>query len=221
MSTDTTRIDYACGYFHVIWSSPIQICIALGFLIFNIGPSALVGFALLALVGPMQGMVMSLLASIRFKAANVTDERVKLTQEILLGIKVIKSYAWEDSFTDALNKLRNKEIGFIRFLLVIRAAITGCSMVVPVFACILSFITFSLAGGNLDVGIVFSSLALFGTLRIPLLRFPIVIASIADAYVAINRINEFLQADELSVLPEINSDEQYAIKVTDGEFIWE
>ncbi|CAG8585937.1 5670_t:CDS:2, partial [Gigaspora rosea] len=56
MSTDTTRIDYACGYFHVIWSSPIQICIALGFLIFNIGPSALVGFALLALVGPMQGM---------------------------------------------------------------------------------------------------------------------------------------------------------------------
>ncbi|CAG8855938.1 46376_t:CDS:2, partial [Gigaspora margarita] len=114
-----------------------------------------------------------------------------------------------------------KEIGFIRFLLVIRAAITGFSMVVPVFACILSFITFSLTGGSLDVGIVFSSLALFGTLRIPLLRLPIVIASITDAYVAINRINEFLQADELSVLPEINPDEQYAIKVTDGEFIWE
>ncbi|CAG8746147.1 2894_t:CDS:10, partial [Cetraspora pellucida] len=221
MSIDTTRIDYVCGYFHVIWCSPIQICVALSLLIFNIGLSALVGFALLVLIGPMQGMVMSLLARTRAKAASVADERVKLTQEILLGIKEIKCYAWEDSFADALNKLRNKEISLDRFLLVIRSAITGVSMVVPVFACILSFVTFSLTGGSLDAGIVFSSLALFGTLRIPLLRLPIVIGSFTDAYVAINRINEFLLADELPGLPVINPDEQYAIKVTDGEFIWE
>ncbi|CAG8569610.1 26962_t:CDS:10 [Dentiscutata erythropus] len=221
MSTDTTRIDYVCSYFHVIWSSPIQICIALGLLIVNIGLSALVGFALLVLMGPMQGIVMSFLARTRAKAASVTDERVKLTQEILLGIKEIKCYAWEDSFADALNKLRNKELGLVRSLLVIRSVISGVSMVVPVFACILSFVTFSLTGGSLDAGIVFSSLALFSSLKIPLLRLPLVIASIADAYVAINRISEFLQADELSGLPVINPDEQYAIKVTDGEFIWE
>ncbi|CAG8807269.1 3136_t:CDS:2, partial [Racocetra persica] len=221
MSTDTTRIDYACGYFHVIWCSPIQICIALSLLLFNIGLSALVGFALLALVGPMQCMVVSLLARARTKAASVTDERIKLIQEILLGIKAIKCYALEDNFADALNQLRNKEISLVRFLLIIRSAITGVSMAVPIFACILSFITFSLTGGILDAEIVFSSLALFGTLRVPLLRLPIVIGSITDAYVAINRINEFLLADELSVLPVINPDEKYAIKVTDGEFIWE
>ncbi|CAG8684351.1 647_t:CDS:10 [Cetraspora pellucida] len=50
---------------------------------------------------------------------------------------------------------------------------------------------------------------------------PVAIASISDAYISIDRINDFLQADELSVLPEVNPNEQYAIKVTDGEFIWE
>ncbi|CAG8740969.1 9300_t:CDS:10, partial [Gigaspora margarita] len=221
MSTDTTRIDIACGYFHVIWGAPIQICIILGLLIFNIGLSALAGFALLMILGPMQGKVMSLLARTRDKATDVTDERVKLTQEILLGIRAIKYYAWEDSFADALNKLRNKEISLIRFLLVIRAAIAGVSMAFPIFASILSFITFSLTGGSLDIGIVFSSLALFNLLQTPLILLPISIGLATDAYVAINRINDFLQADELSVLPEFTPDEQYAIKVTDGEFIWE
>ncbi|RIB17409.1 P-loop containing nucleoside triphosphate hydrolase protein [Gigaspora rosea] len=195
MSTDTTRIDVACTYFHIIWAAPMQICIILG-------------------------KIMSLLTRTRTKAANVTDERVKLTQEILLGIRAIKYYVWEDSFADALNKLRNKEISLIRFLLVIRAAIAGVSLAFPIFASILSFITFSLTGGSLDVGIVFSSLALFNLLRIPLIFFPISIGSATDAYVSINRINDFLQADELSVLPEFTPDEQYAIKVTDGEFIW-
>ncbi|KAF0500214.1 ABC transporter [Gigaspora margarita] len=221
MSTDTTRIDIACGYFHVIWGAPIQICIILGLLIFNIGLSALAGFALLMILGPMQGKVMSLLARTRDKATDVTDERVKLTQEILLGIRAIKYYAWEDSFADALNKLRNKEISLIRFLLVVRAAIAGVSMAFPIFASILSFITFSLTGGSLDIGIVFSSLALFNLLQTPLILLPISIGFATDAYVAINRINDFLQADELSVLPEFTPDEQYAIKVADDEFIWE
>ncbi|CAG8455262.1 7608_t:CDS:2, partial [Dentiscutata heterogama] len=221
MSTDTTRIDFVCGYFHMIWAAPVQICIILSLLIFNIGSSALAGFALLVILFPMQGKVMSLLARTRAKAAGIADERVKLTQEILLGIRVIKYYAWEDSFADALNKLRNKEISLVGFLLTIRAAITGISMVFPIFASILAFITFSLTGGNLDVDIVFSSLALFNLFRIPLIFLPVAIASISDAYVSINRINDFLQADELSVLPGINPDEQYAIKVTDGEFIWE
>ncbi|RIB24070.1 P-loop containing nucleoside triphosphate hydrolase protein [Gigaspora rosea] len=210
MSTDTTHIDFACGYFHIIWAAPIRICITLGLLIFNIGLSALAGFALLVILGPMQGKVMALLV-------------LKLTQEIFLGIRAIKYYAWEGSFADALNKLRNKEIGLIRirFLLVIRAAIAGVSMAFPIFASILSFITFSLTGGSLDVETVFSSLALFNLLQIPLRLLQISIGSVTDAYVAINRINEFLQADELSVLPEFTPDEQYAIKVTDGEFIWE
>ncbi|CAG8808622.1 4507_t:CDS:2, partial [Cetraspora pellucida] len=128
MSTDTTRIDFVCGYFHMIWAAPIQICIILSLLIFNIGSSALAGFALLVILCPMQGKVMSLLARTRAKAADITDERVKLTQEILLGIRMIKYYAWEDSFADALNKLRNKEISLVRFLLTIRATITGVSM---------------------------------------------------------------------------------------------
>ncbi|CAG8720739.1 46294_t:CDS:2 [Gigaspora margarita] len=221
MSTDTTRIDFACGYFHMIWTVPIQICLSLIFLIYNIGPSTIAGFALLLLMGLIQGKVISLLARTRAKAVVITDERVKLIQEILLGIRAIKYYAWEDSFADALNKLRNKEISFVRFLIIFRASVVGVLTVLPVFASVLSFTIFSLTGGNLDAEIAFSSVALFYTLQSPLVFLQFTMSSVADAYVSINRINDFLLADELTVLPGINPDEKYAIKVTDSDFIWE
>lgn len=47
MSTDTTRIDFLSGYFHIIWAAPVEILIGLGLLIRNLGVSGLAGFAVM------------------------------------------------------------------------------------------------------------------------------------------------------------------------------
>jgi ATP-binding cassette, subfamily C (CFTR/MRP), member 1 len=120
-----------------------------------------------------------------------------------------------------LNKLRDKEIGYIRFLLVIRAGIVGVSMVIPVFASILTFVVFYLTGGELTADIIFPSLALFNILRLPLMLLPMVIATLTDAHVSVKRIQEFLMAEQLDSLPKINPDSDSAINVVNGEFIWE
>ncbi|CAG8573111.1 6233_t:CDS:10, partial [Cetraspora pellucida] len=202
--------------------APLQLSIALALLIFNIGPSALAGFSFLVITGPLQGRVMSALASTRSKATKVTDERVKWTQEILQGIRVIKYYAWEDSFLKTLNKLRDKELGYTKFILVIRAIVTGVASVMPVFASILSFVVFVLTGGTLTSELVFSSLALFNIIRLPLKLLPMVIAVATDAWVSIGRIQEILLADELEYLPKIDFNaDKFAIKVINGEFVWD
>ncbi|CAG8439704.1 11549_t:CDS:10 [Acaulospora morrowiae] len=221
MSTDTTRVDNCLVYFHLLWAAPLQLSIALLLLILNIGPAALAGFLLLIIAGPLQGKVMASLVNTRRDAQKVTDERVKLTQELLQGIRVIKYYAWEDSFLENLNKLRSKEIGLVKHLLLIRAIILGISSVIPVFASILSFIVFVLAGGNLTADIVFTSLALFNVVRFPLKTLPMVIGFTSDAWVAVGRIQELLLAEELDFLPEVDTGSDFAIKVIDGEFMWE
>ncbi|CAG8600207.1 14336_t:CDS:10, partial [Dentiscutata heterogama] len=221
ISTDTTRLDFFCSYFHLLWSAPLQLSIALALLILNIGPSALAGFSFLVITGPLQGRVMSALASTRSKAAKVTDERIKLTQEILQGIRVIKYYAWEDSFLKTLNKLRDKELGYTKFILIIRAIVTGVASVMPVFASILSFVVFVLAGGTLTSELVFSSLALFNIIRLPLKLLPMVIAVATDAWVSLGRIQEILLAEELEYSPKIDFNDKFAIKVINGEFVWE
>ncbi|CAG8727311.1 17953_t:CDS:2, partial [Acaulospora morrowiae] len=114
MSTDTTRIDWVAVYSHLLWATPLILLIALALLILNIGLSALAGFGLMVIAAPLQGRIMQSLIKIRKKASRITDERVKITGEILQGIRVIKYYAWEDSVMDNLEKIRAAEIWYIR-----------------------------------------------------------------------------------------------------------
>ena len=42
----------------------------------------------------------------RLKAAKVTDERVKVMNEVITGIRVIKMYGWEDAFHRLVANIR-------------------------------------------------------------------------------------------------------------------
>jgi hypothetical protein len=42
------------------------------------------------------------------------DERIKMVNEVLNGIKVIKLYAWEIPMEEVVTKLRDREIGYIK-----------------------------------------------------------------------------------------------------------
>ena len=42
------------------------------------------------------------------------DQRIKLMNEILNGIRVLKMYAWERSFQDRVGATRDKEVKVLR-----------------------------------------------------------------------------------------------------------
>ena len=44
--------------------------------------------------------------SLRFKAASLTDKRIKVMNEVITGIRVIKMYAWEYPFRDLVAAIR-------------------------------------------------------------------------------------------------------------------
>ena len=51
---------------------------------------------------------------LQIKQMSERDTRMKQMTEILSGVKVLKLYAWEPPFMDRINKIREKEIGFLR-----------------------------------------------------------------------------------------------------------
>ncbi|RPB21336.1 hypothetical protein L211DRAFT_828268 [Terfezia boudieri ATCC MYA-4762] len=222
MSTDTHRIDSVCAWFHLIWTSPITITLTLLILLINISYSALAGFALLLLSVPALGQVMRVLAARRRLMNKITDKRVGLTQEILLGVRFVKYYAWEESFLAQLKKLRSEEIRSAQFLLGVRSGVNAVGMIMPVFGAMLSFITYSLTGNALNPANIFSSLALYNSLRLPLNLLPVVMGQIADAWVSVQRIETFLKAEEIRDNREIQDmGDGIAVRIADGEFTWE
>jgi hypothetical protein len=110
ISTDVSRIDFCCGFFHMFWAAPIQMAICLGLLISNLGPSALAGFSVFFILTPIQGKIMKSLFQIRRKTMVWTDKRAKLLQELLGGMKLIKFFAWEIPFLDRIAGYRKREM---------------------------------------------------------------------------------------------------------------
>ena len=91
----------------------------------------------------------------------------------------------------------------------------------PVFASMLAFITYSLTSHSLEPARIFSSLALFNSLRMPLNLLPLVISQVTDAQASIGRIQEFLLAEEQTETVEWDEDMEPAVEVQDASFTWE
>ncbi len=75
-------------YVNSIWSAPLQIILALYFLWGHLGPSVLAGLAVMILLSPISNFCISKLNALEFKQRKNKDERIKLMNEILGGIKV-------------------------------------------------------------------------------------------------------------------------------------
>jgi ATP-binding cassette, subfamily C (CFTR/MRP), member 1 len=221
MSVDTYRIDQASALFHMIWTAPIQCIITLALLLVNLTYSALAGFGLLVLGVPLLTRAIQSLFRRRAAINKVTDQRVGLTQEILSSVRFVKYFGWEGAFLERLKSIRTREIHSIQLLLAIRNAINAVSMSLPIYASLLSFITYSLTSHGLSPAEVFSSLALFNSLRMPLNLLPLVIGSVVDAWSSINRCQGFLLSEEQGDEAIHKPDCPNAVEVVDGSFTWE
>ncbi|KAL8730032.1 MAG: hypothetical protein Q9166_004356 [cf. Caloplaca sp. 2 TL-2023] len=221
MSVDTYRIDQASGMFHMVWTSPIAILITLVVLLVNLSYSALAGFALLVIGIPVLTKAIKILFVRRRAINEITDQRVSLTQEVLQSVRFVKYFGWETSFLERIKQIRKREIRSIQFLLAIRNAINAVSMSLPIFASMLSFITYSLSQHPLDPAPIFSSLALFNSLRLPLNLLPLVIGQVIDAWASIGRIQEFLLAEEQADDFKWDMEGKHAVVMEKADFTWE
>lgn len=221
MSVDTYRVDQACALLHMIWTAPASCVITLVLLLVNLTYSALAGFALLVFGVPLLTKAIQSLFRRRKEINKITDKRVSLTQEIVQSVRFVKYFGWETSFLNRLAEIRSQEISAIQVLLAIRNAINAVSMSLPIFASMLSFITYSLTDHSLDPAKVFSSLALFNGLRIPLNLLPLVLGQVIDAWSSLKRIEEFLLEEEQEDEALFDSSAKSAVEMQNAAFTWE
>ncbi|KAF8962130.1 multidrug resistance-associated ABC transporter [Flammula alnicola] len=220
ISTDATRLDRFSQFGHNLWVSPIQLAIGIGLLLGNLGYSALVGLGVLVLGFPIQIILVKIMFTQRKKGVKITDKRVRLTTEVLQGIRLVKFYAWEAFYAHQIGELRGREIRTIRKVAMARSLMIAMVTFMPILASVLSFITYALSGHDLNIAIIFSSLQLFNIIRAPLIFLPFVLAALSDALVALGRISTFLTSEDLPEPYPVDHKSPVAVQV-DGDFVWE
>uniref|UniRef100_A0A8C3D2D7 Multidrug resistance-associated protein 1 n=1 Tax=Cairina moschata TaxID=8855 RepID=A0A8C3D2D7_CAIMO len=207
MSVDAQRFMDLATYINMIWSAPLQVILALYLLWRNLGPSVLAGVAVMILLVPINAVM----AQMKSK-----DNRIKLMNEILNGIKVLKLYAWELAFREKVLEIRQKELKVLKKSAYLAAMATFTWVALSTFA-----VYVKIDKNNvLDAQKAFVSLALFNILRFPLNMLPMVISSIAS--VSLKRLRVFLSHEELdpdSIIRRPTADGDINFTVPEGSLI--
>uniref|UniRef100_A0A672I8F6 ATP-binding cassette, sub-family C (CFTR/MRP), member 2 n=1 Tax=Salarias fasciatus TaxID=181472 RepID=A0A672I8F6_SALFA len=216
ISADAQRFNDVTNFIHLLWSCPLQIIISIAFLWIELGPSVLAGLAVMVLMVPINGLIIE---NMKFK-----DDRLKVMNEMLNGIKILKLYAWEPSFQAQAEGIREKELKVMKKFSYLSSVSTFFFTCAPALVSLASFAVFvSVSPDNvLTPEKAFTSISLFNILRFPLAMLPMLIASIVQTTVSKKRLEKFLSGEDIEAgAVQHDSSFKTAVSVCDGTFAWE
>uniref|UniRef100_A0AAG5CWY7 ABC-type glutathione-S-conjugate transporter n=1 Tax=Anopheles atroparvus TaxID=41427 RepID=A0AAG5CWY7_ANOAO len=223
MAVDAQRFMDLTTYINMLWSAPLQIALALYFLWQLLGPSVLAGLAVMIILIPVNGVIANMMKTLQIKQMKNKDERVKLMNEVLSGIKVLKLYAWEPSFEQQILKIRDKEVKVLKHAAYLNAGTSFIWSCAPFLVSLVTFATYVLVDEKnvLNASTAFVSLSLFNILRFPLSMLPMLISNMVQTSVSVKRINKFLNQEELDP-DNVQHDEKESapLLIENGVFSW-
>ena len=109
-----------------------------------------------------------------------SDRRVKLQNESLAGVRILKLNAWEGPMAELIGRTRDEELGIARSLAYINAFVSALISASPILVAVGAFALYSgVMGHEMQPWIVFPSLTLFSQLRFPIMFYPRVLSMCA------------------------------------------
>ncbi|KAM5139214.1 ATP-binding cassette sub-family C member 2 [Callospermophilus lateralis] len=224
MSVDAQKLMDVFNYLHLLWSTVLQIVLSIFFLWSELGPSVLAGVGVMVLLIPLNGFLAIKNRSIQFQNMKNKDRRLKIMNEILSGIKILKYFAWEPSFKDQVHNLRKKELKNLLFFGQLQSLMILILQVTPVLVSVITFAVYVLVDSNniLDAEKAFTSITLFNILRFPLGMLPMVISSVLQATVSVSRLEKYLGGDDLdtSAIRHVRNFDK-AVQFSEASFTWD
>lgn len=113
------------------------------------------------------------------------DLRVKLMNEMLVGIRIIKFMGWETCFQGIIDKIRHVEIQYLKKIGIITSMSGFLWVMTPFLVSVVSFGAFSFLNSttSLDPIIVFVSICLFDIIKFPLNIFSFVVTTLQQVMI--------------------------------------
>ena len=190
LSNDVNRFDLSFIFIPFIAVGPLQTMVIIVYLYFiGLEWRVLVGCGVLGFYVPFQFIMGKLFSILRLKTAILTDERIRLMNEIVPAMRVIKMYTWEKPFAKLVEIARRNEVKMIKKTSILRGVNMALFFVSSKIMLFLCFVSYVLSGGHLTAEIVFVSMSLFNNLRSTMtLYFPYGISQGSEAMISISRL---------------------------------
>ncbi|CAL1293333.1 unnamed protein product [Larinioides sclopetarius] len=223
LTVDVKRIQWFTEQFSALFTVPFKIALIIYIMWQYIGISTLAGVAVIGILFPFSYYISRIGWKFNDKQMEVKDFRLKLMNEILNGIKILKLYAWEIPFAGRVSKTRNDEIKWIRssfFTYIVTNFIYFCA---PFMVSIAAFATFLLKDSNnvLNPTRAFVTLTLMDQLRYALFELPDAVADLIQFSISLKRLRKYFSCENKDVnVVGNNPDRGEAVSVKEASFSW-
>ena len=208
-----------CGCFvHFSYTPILEALVVLYFGISEVGVSFLAGFACIILLIPLQKLFSTQLTKSKSATSKHTDERLKVLNQALNGVRLMKISGWEDVFIRIIERCRQKEVDALLYTNIMRGLNEAIFFAMPIMIACFVFITYNRLGGTLTTSKIFIVLTYFNIVQFSMAKFfSTSIASLAESFVAIKRIERLLLLDEVPLIAGGGGYESTAITNPESE----
>ncbi|XP_038262386.1 ATP-binding cassette sub-family C member 8 isoform X1 [Dermochelys coriacea] len=199
VAIDTNQLMWFFFLCPNLWAMPVQIVVGVLLLYYLLGISALIGAVVIIVLAPVQYFVATKLSQAQRSTLEYSNERLKKTNEMLRGIKLLKLYAWEHIFHSSVEETRQKEMTSLKAFALYTSISIFMNAAIPIAAVLITFVVHAHLTGNADFSpsVAFASLSLFHILVTPLFLLSSVVRSTVKALVSVQKLSEFLSSEEI------------------------
>uniref|UniRef100_A0A672QR54 ATP-binding cassette sub-family C member 8-like n=1 Tax=Sinocyclocheilus grahami TaxID=75366 RepID=A0A672QR54_SINGR len=219
VAIDTNQLMWFFFLCPNLFAMPVQIIVGVILLYYLLGISALIGATVITLLAPVQYFVATKLSDAQKSTLEYSSERLKKTNELLRGIKLLKLYAWEHIFCSSVEETRRKELTSLQTFALYTSISIFMNTAIPIAAVLVTFVAHVHLSDDADLSpaVAFASLSLFHILVTPLFLLSSVVRSTVKALVSVQKLSEFFSCDEIggeqepraTVLPNSSNHNKY------------
>lgn len=223
IAVDAYRLGDALSWFHMAWSSPLQLAFAVGTLFWALRLGAVPGLVPLIIFGFLNMPFAKLLQGYQAKFMVAQDDRLRSTSEVLNSMKIIKLQSWEEKFRAMVESLRDAEFIWLRETQMKKAYGAVMYWMSPtVVSAVMYTATAILGSAPLNASTLFTVLATLRVMAEPVRFLPEILTMMIQYKVSLDRIEKFLIEEEIKEgaerAPPHNSD--IRVHVQDASFSW-
>uniref|UniRef100_A0A8C7IZW2 ATP-binding cassette sub-family C member 5 n=1 Tax=Oncorhynchus kisutch TaxID=8019 RepID=A0A8C7IZW2_ONCKI len=209
-SSDGQRVYEAVSVGCLLAGGPLVGILGLSYTAYFLGPTALVGSAIFIFFYPAMMLASRLTAYFRKKCVLVTDQRVRLMNEILGCIKFIKMYS-----------VRSEERRILERAGCVQSLTVGVAPIVVVIASVCTFTLHMALGFDLTAAQAFTVVAVFNSMTFALKVTPLAVRALSEGSVAVNRFQRLFLMEDREVVLAKTDDPMNAVEFQYATLAWE
>nr|VWP00151.1 Trehalase (EC (Alpha-trehalose glucohydrolase) [Ganoderma boninense] len=198
MQGDAYAVAHRFWQFSGFFLAPVRLTIALVFLHRVLGWSAFTAVAVTVVVYLLNYPLAKYDLYLMRQCWKATDRRINTVNELFQNIRFLKFYGWEFRWSERVKKTRESELQWRVKANIVDTFISFMWGWMPSATAVATFVCYTVVAGEpLTVATAFTALSLFSHLQGPMVEFPDQVFAMLHAYISMQRIEKFLNEEEV------------------------